>query len=253
MWLEVSQSKEDWDDVMDICGREFVDSAIARRYLPDTEKRKLLMPLFFRYLYEARYSDDRAILISVKTREDFTNAYGIQKARSRIVGAWLTIYDFIPRKSNITRMINVDEDGTTRLLKMEKWREENIHQIIQEAAKDFDMKAVYPARIVVPKAYQGQSILTNRFSQSLQLFSKEVEKRNDHRNQFFFYWINLEKKAISDFRVELAHLHYNFKPGLKCCEDSSAEDESEISCHFVLVEKRMVEKLRKYFPILNKL
>nr|XP_039263406.1 uncharacterized protein LOC120339364 [Styela clava] len=253
MWVEVARSKKDWDEVLEMFGKEFVDSAIARRYLPDIEKRKLLMPLFVRYLYEARYSDNRAVMLSVKMHEKITNGHGIQENRSRIIGAWLSIYDFIPRKADITKMIDVDEDGTTRLLRMEKWREQNIHQIIHKAAKDFDMKAIYGARIAVHKAYRDEGILKKHTRQAQQIFYEEIKKRNGNEDKIFSYWISLEKKAISDYRVELAHLHYNFKPGLRCCEDFSSKDESGISCHFVLVEQKMIEKLRKYFPIFNKL
>ncbi|XP_039262903.2 uncharacterized protein LOC120338944 [Styela clava] len=244
MWVEVAQRKEDWEEFFEICGREFVDSAFARRYLPDIEKRKLLMPLYFRYLYESRYSEDQGMLFLVKTKNE--------KIKTSIVAGWLAICDFSPRQADITKMVEVYKEGTDLLMKVEEWRAKNIHQVIENAAEDLNMKAIYGSRMVVVKAYAGQNILKRHSDEMLHLCSKETKKRYGNNTSFFLYWTSLENKLIGQ-TYRIAHLHYNYQPGLKCSEDSSAKREIEISCHFVMADLEMVEKLRQYFSLLNKL
>nr|XP_039257674.1 uncharacterized protein LOC120334263 [Styela clava] len=251
LWLEICRSREDWDEFLEICGREFVHSSLAQRYLPNLEKRKKLIPEYFRYIYDKLYSDERAILSILKTDrgEDGKNL-----ANAKIIIGWIFRCNFTTRPVDTSRMFEIYSKGTEILLKRDQWVVEHIHEPIKKAADNMGLLPLYPGRIAVRSEYKKTKIMTDYTHEAAFLMMKELETRNGSTKRgYLLYWVIIDtlsgaRKLMSSWGLtEVAHLHYDFKPGLKCCENPTVKEEKDVSCHFVFVQRSMASSLRSYF------
>nr|XP_039255951.1 uncharacterized protein LOC120332708 [Styela clava] len=252
--LEICTSKQEREDFYKRAGESFHQSTISLRHLPNVEKRRKFLPAYFRYLHESSLTSGKAILMALKKRENVNG-----KEVWKIVYSGIYVYDTSPTvESDSSEIMEIDREAVEEIIKRDKWHQKNIDGPLREIAKSAGSAAWLLARQATTPEYKQQkyglnySRIAAKIAYELGLKIHADSGKAPFKIQPFEY-VAFNDTFSGGFELmdkiglfPIAHLHYNFKPGLKCYHESEkGTDRSQHSCYFIMVDKNIHPKLKQ--------